>query len=101
MTRDKQMVIRLPEDALVDFRLFVVTHGGEIMTEKALSDPQEVAAIRHMIGAKPRLNKGVHGKKYDNYTCGECGFVLQITDNYCPNCGTRCLWDSPKCLTGR
>ena len=33
MTRDKQMVIRLPEDALVDFRLFVVTHGGEIVTE--------------------------------------------------------------------
>lgn len=46
MTRDKQMVIRLPEDAVVDFRLFVVTHGGEIVTETpdAMVSKKEVMA---------------------------------------------------------
>ena len=46
MTRDKQMVIRLPEEAVVDFRLFVVTHGGEIVTETqdALVSKKELMA---------------------------------------------------------
>ena len=46
MERNKQMVIRLPEDALVDFRLFVVTHGGEIVTETpdALVSKKELMA---------------------------------------------------------
>lgn len=47
MTRDKQMVIRLPEDALVDFRLFVVTHGGEIVTET----PDALVSIKELMAS--------------------------------------------------
>lgn len=47
MTRDKQMVIRLPEDALVDFRLFVVTHGGEIVTET----PDAMVSIKELMAS--------------------------------------------------
>ncbi len=57
----------------------------------------------HMIGAwegkKPRFHKGVYGKKYDSYSCGECGHGIVVQNDYCPNCGYRILWDSPRCLT--
>ena len=49
---------------------------------------------------KPRFNKGKYGKKYDNYTCGNCGHtILEIGYDYCPNCGYGIAWDSPRCLT--
>lgn len=64
-----------------------------------LSDAQKEAAIRHMEGAKPKFHKGKYGKQYDSHTCGNCGFGLEVIYDYCPKCGCRLLWDSPRCLT--
>lgn len=47
MTRDRQMVIKLSEDALVDFRLFIVTHGGEIVTET----PDAMVSIKELMAS--------------------------------------------------
>ena len=52
------------------------------------------------IPVKPRYVKGLYGKKYDTYYCGNCGHgISEIGDNYCRNCGTSIGWDSPRCLT--
>ena len=53
-------------------------------------------------GVKPKYHKGTYGKKYDWWSCGNCGHVIRgdVGDNYCQNCGYRILWDSPRCLTG-
>ena len=53
-------------------------------------------------GVKPKFHKGHYGKKYDSWTCGNCGSVIRgdVGDNYCQNCGYRILWDSPRCMTG-
>ena len=50
-------------------------------------------------GKRPVLHKGIYGKKYDHYTCGNCACGLDIGYNYCHNCGYLILWDSPRCLT--
>jgi hypothetical protein len=49
-------------------------------------------------GEKPKLNKGNSIKDY--YTCGNCGHILRINDNFCPGCGYRIKWDTVRCLTG-
>ena len=49
-------------------------------------------------GVKPKYHKGESIK--DWYTCKNCGFRVEINDNYCPNCGYRIKWDSCRCLTG-
>ena len=36
MHRNATMVIKLPKEAIKDFRLFIVTHGGEIVEEREL-----------------------------------------------------------------
>ena len=42
------------------------------------------------IPVKPTYRKGVYGRKYDQYTCGRCGFVLHLPiDKYCSNCGQK------------
>jgi len=53
-------------------------------------------------GVKPRFHKGEYGKKYDYWSCGQCGAITKFytVDNYCHKCGYRILWDSPRCLTG-
>ena len=66
-----------------------------------MSEAQIEAAMRHMEGTKPKYHKGVYGKKFDHHTCGACGFGVNVVYEYCPKCGTRILWDSPKCLTGQ
>ena len=48
---------------------------------------------------KPKFHKGQYGKKYDYYTCANCGAGVRITYNYCPNCGREIGWDSCRCLT--
>ena len=67
---------------------------------RELSEAQKIAAINHMIGTKPKFHKGKYGNKYDYHTCGQCGASLSVVCEYCYKCGTRILWDSPKCLTG-
>jgi rubrerythrin len=53
-------------------------------------------------GAKPKYHKGMHGKKYDYWTCGKCGALIRdgVLDDYCGGCGTKILWDIVRCLTG-
>ena len=37
----------------------------------------------------PKYHKGLYGKKFDYYTCGNCGFNLATGYKWCPNCGFR------------
>lgn len=53
---------------------------------------------RQAVGVKPKHNKGVSIKDY--YTCGNCGKMVEIQDNYCGGCGFAIKWDSIRCLTG-
>lgn len=48
---------------------------------------------------KPKYHKGQYGRKYDTYTCANCGAVVVVTYNYCPTCGRQVGWDSCRCLT--
>ena len=67
-----------------------------------LSEQQKDYAIRAMTGKKPKFHKGHYGKRYDYYTCGNCGAITKdIIDNYCWDCGFRILWDNPRCLTDK
>lgn len=65
-----------------------------------MTQAQIDAAMRHMEGMQPKFHKGKYGKQYDNHTCGACGFGITVVYDYCPKCGTRILWGSPRCLTG-
>ena len=53
-------------------------------------------------GIRPKFRKGMCGKKYDTWNCGNCGAQTRdgVGDNYCRNCGYKILWDNPRCLTG-
>ena len=55
------------------------------------------------IGMKPKFHKGQYGRKYDSWTCGNCGRVLSkdVLNKYCEGCGYRVLWSNPRCLTGK
>ena len=48
-------------------------------------------------GRKPKYHKGKRVK--DWYTCGNCGHIVDVGPNYCPNCGYAIKWDSVRCLT--
>jgi ribosomal protein L40E len=52
-------------------------------------------------GVKPKFHKGMYGKKFDSWTCGNCGAATLdgVGDNYCRKCGYKILWDSTRCLT--
>ena len=41
------------------------------------------------IPVKPKFHKGRYGRKYDYYTCGNCGFGTSKSEKYCRNCGFR------------
>lgn len=66
-----------------------------------LSSANIISTLKARIGSKPKFHKGRHGKKYDYYTCGNCGAEVKhgVVENYCFNCGYRILWDNPRCLT--
>ena len=49
-------------------------------------------------GRKPKHNPGAVLKDY--YTCGNCGHMVKVENNFCPDCGYRIKWDSCRCLTG-
>lgn len=39
-------------------------------------------------------HKGIYGKKYDSWTCGNCGCGINygVIQNYCWNCGHAIKW---------
>ena len=68
--------------------------------EYGLSEARHKKALKAEAGHKPKFHKGRCGKKYDYYTCGQCGAGIEIIDDYCYKCGYRVLWDNLRCLTG-
>lgn len=78
---------------------YLSTLDGE-MPERIINRLRYVQAKDN--GVKPKFHKGIYGKKYDTWTCGNCGATTKdgVGDNYCRNCGYRILWDNPRCLTG-
>ena len=62
---------------------------------KEVDEEIKVRVIRRMryefnkdMPVKPKFHKGKYGKKYDYFTCGQCGFCIDVTiDKFCPNCG--------------
>lgn len=39
---------------------------------------------------EPKFHAGKYGHKYDNYTCGRCGFGIDpVIAQYCQNCGQK------------
>lgn len=68
--------------------------------EYGLSEAEHHYALQAQVGRKPKLRRGKYGKQYDSHTCGQCGYIVSVTDNFCPKCGFRILWDDPKCITG-
>lgn len=54
-------------------------------------------------GIAPKFHKGEYGKKYDRWTCGNCGATVKhgVLQNFCMNCGYLIKWENPRCLTGK
>lgn len=52
---------------------------------------------------KPKYHKGMHGRKNDTWTCGNCGcgITYDVMQDFCSNCGHRLAWEHPRCLTGQ
>ena len=46
---------------------------------------------------KPNYHKGK--RVADWYTCGQCGRNVDIVFDFCPLCGFKIKWDSPRTLT--
>lgn len=44
-------------------------------------------SVARDIPMEPKLNKGRRGKKYENYTCARCGYIIRTEYTYCPKCG--------------
>lgn len=84
------------DDALEMFEVFVpdaLSTGGEVDAEeyeKALNRFRYCA--KRIVPIKPRFIKGKYGKKYDYYSCGACGFSLDVIYKFCPNCGREVDW---------
>ena len=80
---------------------------GYVEALHPVADPMPERIVRRLKymkskedGIKPTFHPGIYGKKFDSYHCGNCAKEgLRITDNFCPNCGYRILWDSTRCLT--
>lgn len=51
-------------------------HTKNHMNDDKLSTARAEKSFKAEIGAKPKFHKGKYGKKYDTYTCGNCGSEL-------------------------
>lgn len=51
---------------------------------------------------KPKFHKGKYGKKYDSYSCGNCGVTAFENEKYCFRCGYPIWWnDEYRTLTNK
>lgn len=72
-------------------RLFeeLATGNTELLNDKILMTTLRWGLVRNY-PLEPTFHKGRSGKKYDHYTCGNCGFgVTEAFIKYCENCGQR------------
>lgn len=69
-----------------------LTNVDENIKERVLNRMRyEFAKDRPVL---PKFRKGVYGRKYDSWSCGNCGYSgIQIHEHYCPNCGFMVDWN--------
>ena len=64
-----------------------------------ISKDEEDYAFKKQNGAKPITHFPTKWNSY--YECRICGKRIgDIVYNFCPSCGYKILWSSPRCLTG-
>lgn len=78
-----------PRKALMLFDHLI---ADENKTAELLQDDRFIRTIRRALVARypaePNFQKGIHGKKFNRYSCQNCGFgVSETSYNYCPSCG--------------
>ena len=78
-----------PRKALMLFDLLTT---GKNKASDFLKDDRLMRTIRRALvaqyPAEPNFQKGIHGKKFNRYSCQNCGFgVSEASYNYCPSCG--------------
>lgn len=76
------------------------------LSDKRLADmPERIVRRLKYLQAKdegvvPKYYKA-NRSIYSYWKCGNCGGrKVDVSDNYCPNCGYYIKWDNPRCLTG-
>lgn len=86
------------EDALEFFELYLPDSMPEdIKTEEFCDDYQRALnrlkyeSLKHL-PIKPKTVKAIARGRSDFYSCGNCGSVVTVNDNYCPACGTEIKW---------
>lgn len=68
-----------------------LTGVDEIMQERVLNRMRY--EFDKDIPVPVKFRKGIYGRKYDNYSCGNCGYGgLEVHEHYCPDCGFRIDW---------
>lgn len=77
-------------DAIAFFESLPDSIPDEVKTEEFCRDYEYAlnrlkCEVRKSIPIAPKTNQG----KFTDYSCGQCGHVLDPNDKYCPNCGRR------------
>ena len=72
--------------------LFELLTSGENKALELLRDARFTRTMRRALvaqyPAEPGFQKGIHGKKFNRYSCQNCGFgVSEAFYNFCPSCG--------------
>ena len=86
-----------------DGRCVSAEEAIEIFRARMPQDPKEAERYERALNrfiycaerirpVKPKFHKGQYGKKYDSYTCGNCGTTLNIIHKWCYNCGYKVDW---------
>ena len=76
-----------PRKALLLFNLLVSGDATELLKDDCFIRTMCRAMIARY-PAEPRYRPGIHGSKYDSYSCQNCGFgVTEANYKFCPSCG--------------
>ena len=86
--RDASGRIYNPRKALTLFEE-LAAGNTDLLADKVLMTNIRRGLVRDY-PLEPKFQKGRSSKKYDSYTCGNCGFgVTEAYIKYCENCGQR------------
>ena len=76
-----------PGKALTLFDLLVSGDATELLKDERFVRTMRRAMVARY-PAEPKYRPGIHGSKYDSYTCQNCGFgVTEAYNKFCPSCG--------------